>query len=206
MVIALDPIDENPVQFTNRALNFEGCRFPIFVSHTGSVMENGAVQIYNEHASSVKLLYHNGADHLAYCDINNSQSCMNNLPKRGNETWNTAVKKNTIRTIKKSFRWINEVQSCTPQQRRSSLDKLTSSIVELNDINFEETSEETSVCTSTDYRVYFLENLDRLSICGVQGSNVESDEIDKGDTTKKKKKKRNGIKSVAKKIWKHAKF
>lgn len=202
MVIALDPIDENPVQFTNRALSFEGCRFPIFVSHTGSVMKNGAIQIYNEHAASVKLLHHKGADHLAYCDINNSQSCMNNLPKRGNETRNTAVKKNTIRTIKKSFRWINEIQSCTPEQRRSSIAELTSSIVELNDINFEETSED----TSTDYRNFFLDNVDRLSRSVIQTSDVESNKIVKGNVKTKKDRKRDRVKVEAKKVWKLIKF
>lgn len=130
-VLALDPIDKSPVQIANGSLNFGKCKFPIFVTNTGCVTNNGALDIYSRHMNSIKVLHHTGAGHLAYCDGAEELSHWNYRLGKGTNERNVVIKRRAIKTIKTSFRWESQ-DSLDAQEAMDYRKSMQRSIINMN--------------------------------------------------------------------------
>jgi len=108
-VLALDPVDKSPVEFTKDNDNLSISRKHPYVHVTCT--ENAEPLVNDEHNGKgiqqrnrkVKLIKHSGAGHLAYCDGEvGSVSWANTLPS-GNAIKNKAVLEETLEFIRQNF-------------------------------------------------------------------------------------------------------
>jgi len=219
-VLALDPIDKSPVQIANGSLNFSKCKFPIFVTNTGSVKINGASDIYSRHTGCIKILHHSGAGHLAYCDGTSELPYWNHRLNRGTGERNTVIKRRTIKTITTSFRWDRQ-PSLDPREEFNYRNSLAKSILEINestvdldsniDVESESNDETENRKVSWDAKVHVLSALQESISHSSKVNNSSTDSTDSSgmnDTNDKnnnkvsKKKKKPSLKRGLKKTGK----
>lgn len=106
-IVALDPVDQNPVEFTNKDtrknLSLEESDVDIVMTFTDNGFfiskDHNARAINRFHRNTTEIVLHRNASHLAYCDSDGGYS-WKNVVRGGNSDRNGAVKKQAISLIK----------------------------------------------------------------------------------------------------------
>jgi len=109
-VLALDPVDQTPAEFTNGSSNLSLTDLGdvvIYVTYT----DNASVLMSEEHDGksiqkcnrNIKLISHKGAGHLVYCDGQVGSLSWANACPEGNGFKNRAVKEEILEFIKQKF-------------------------------------------------------------------------------------------------------